>query len=240
MIPVKHLLTGILAVLTTACASIPAPDSDHRQLNGLYDYRIIDPDTDKTLSVTALADQWQDADVIIIGEFHGHNGAHLLEAQLQSALYKLRPNQVLSMEQFTVDHQTAVDRYLAGETGEEELIKEGAAWNNYKASYRPLVAFAADHHLSLGPMRRQTWPDASDERENRLSTGYRQTSNSGCQRTRYSARRVTGSASWAQWAGIMVVPGTRDWRTAIWRSCCGTTPWQRVSNEHWPSSPAAR
>ncbi|MGQ7275685.1 ChaN family lipoprotein [Marinobacter sp. V034] len=151
MIPLKHLLTGILAGLMTACASTqnPDPDSDMRQLTGLYDYRIIDPDTDKTLSVTALADQWQDADVIIIGEFHGHNGAHLLEAQLQSALYKLRPNQVLSMEQFTVDHQTAVDRYLAGETGEEELIKEGAAWNNYKASYRPLVAFAADHHLPV-------------------------------------------------------------------------------------------
>lgn len=149
MIPAKLMLTGILAGLMTACASITQTATDPEQLTGLYDYRIIDPGTDETLSVRELASQWQDADVIVVGEFHGHNGAHLLEAELQTALYQLKPNQILSMEQFTVDHQPAVDRYLAGQLGEEELINEGAAWNNYEASYRPLVAFAADHNLPV-------------------------------------------------------------------------------------------
>ncbi|MGP4843448.1 ChaN family lipoprotein [Marinobacter sp. 1Y8] len=149
MIPAKLLLTGILAGLLTACASTPNPDYDAKELTGLYDYRIIDPGTGEAPSIRELASQWQDADVIIVGEFHGHNGAHLLQAQLQTALYQLRPNQILSMEQFTVDHQPVLNRYLVGELGEEELIKEGAAWSNYKASYRPLVAFAADHHLPV-------------------------------------------------------------------------------------------
>ena len=53
------------------------------------------------------------------------------------------------MEQFNLNHQDALDAYLAGQTGETEMIEDADAWENYKASYRPLVEFAREHQLPV-------------------------------------------------------------------------------------------
>jgi uncharacterized iron-regulated protein len=115
----------------------------------LYDVQIQDPSTNKTVSVDQLAQALKDADVVFIGEYHGNHGSHWLQAQLQAALHKQRPAQVLSMEQFTRDKQSVLDQYLNSEIGEVALIKQGVAWPNYKASYRPLVEFAKQHQLPV-------------------------------------------------------------------------------------------
>ncbi|QSP95186.1 ChaN family lipoprotein [Marinobacter salinisoli] len=115
----------------------------------LYDAPIFHAVTGAPMSVDQLAEQLRDTDVIVVGEYHGHQGAHLLQARLQAALYQRRPAQVLTMEQFTLDHQGDVDRYLSGETGETELIEDGDAWENYRASYRPMVEFARRHDIPV-------------------------------------------------------------------------------------------
>jgi uncharacterized iron-regulated protein len=99
--------------------------------------------------VTLLAKELALADVVVVGEYHGHHGAHLLQYLIQSALYRQRPQQVLSMEQFTLGEQSELDKYLAGQTGEEEMIIDANAWSNYKASYRPLVEFAKSKGLPV-------------------------------------------------------------------------------------------
>lgn len=101
------------------------------------------------LSINQLASELVSADVVVIGEYHGHHGAHLLQSLLQSALYQQRPRQVLTMEQFSLDDQEELNRYLAGASGESELIADTDAWPNYKASYRPLVEFARTRGLPV-------------------------------------------------------------------------------------------
>ena len=122
--------------------AIPAPTSQ-------YDAVIVNASNGQRITVTELARQLVDTDVVVVGEYHGHHASHLLQARLQQALYRQNPAQILSMEQFNLDHQTAVGAYLAGTTGETEMLEDANAWDNYKASYRPLVEFARQHQLPV-------------------------------------------------------------------------------------------
>lgn len=113
-----------------------------------YDSVIADA-SGRFLSINQMAEELVTADVVVIGEYHGHHGSHLLQSLLQSALYQRRPRQVLSMEQFTLADQPELDEYLAGESGEEELIADTDAWPNYKASYRPLIEFSKSKNVPV-------------------------------------------------------------------------------------------
>ncbi|MDK9556433.1 ChaN family lipoprotein [Marinobacter sp. M216] len=131
------LLIALLSLggCSTMTTTLEPPDTQ-------YDTRIVEATTGRVLNVAALARQVSAADVVVVGEYHGHHGSHLLQSRLQAALYRQRPDQVLTMEQFELDHQAELDGYLSGQIGETELIEDTAAWDNYRASYRPLVEFA--------------------------------------------------------------------------------------------------
>ena len=123
-----------------ATALAPAAPLDAPETQ--YDATIVDADTGTSLNIAALADVLAEADVIVVGEYHGHHGSHLLQSRLQAELHRQNPALVLTMEQFDLDHQRELDRYLVGETGEAELIEDASAWDNYRASYRPLIELA--------------------------------------------------------------------------------------------------
>lgn len=143
------LLAGCTHLPSASSASTNEPSANITPLNTAYDFILLDATTAQHLSIDQLAQALRDIDVVFIGEYHGNHASHLLQAQLQAALYQLRPNQVLSMEQFNRDHQTTLNQYLDSEIGEKTLIKEADAWSNYAASYRPLVEFAKRHFLPV-------------------------------------------------------------------------------------------
>ncbi|OEY67899.1 hypothetical protein BG841_03955 [Marinobacter sp. X15-166B] len=126
-----------------------ATPGDTRPLVSPYDSRLFNTRTLAPLTVAQLAAELASADVVIVGEIHGHQGSHLLQARLQGSLHRIRPAQVLSMEQFNLDHQAALDEYLAGDTGEMELREDAHAWPNYPGSYRPLIEYARYHRLPV-------------------------------------------------------------------------------------------
>ncbi len=140
-------MTRLLLMLTIVLSgcSLRPPSSALPPPSSLYDSQLLDASRQQPLTLDQLVTRLADSDVVVIGEYHGHQGAHLLQARLQQALYRQRPNQVLTMEQFTVTDQTALDRYLQDAIGEAELIADANAWANYRASYRPLVEFAKQH-----------------------------------------------------------------------------------------------
>ena len=123
-------------------ASIAKPDS-------LYDSQLVDSESRQPVALDTLAASLAQADVVVIGEYHGHQASHLLQARLQQKLHTLNPGQVLSMEQFNLDHQNTLDDYLAGTTGETEMTEDAQAWDNYRGSYRPLVEYARKHSLPV-------------------------------------------------------------------------------------------
>ena len=150
----SHTLVILACLLFAGCASLPdsnpepAINTKIAPPQSQYD-SIITDNNGSLLSISGLAKELAPADVIVIGEYHGHHGAHLLQSLVQSALYQRRRQQVLSMEQFTLDDQPKLDEYLAGKSGEEELIADTGAWSNYKASYRPLIEFSKNRNLPV-------------------------------------------------------------------------------------------
>ncbi|MDI9244278.1 ChaN family lipoprotein [Marinobacter sp. CHS3-4] len=113
-----------------------------------YDAILVDS-AGKLLSINQLAGELKDDTIVVIGEYHCHHASHLLQSLLQTALYQQNQQQVLSMEQFEIDHQAELNRYLNGETGETEMRKDAGAWSNYTASYRPLIEFARARSLPV-------------------------------------------------------------------------------------------
>ena len=98
-----------------------------------------------------------DFDVVVYGERHGHPGVHLQQMKLLRALVERNPRWVLSFEQFERDVQGIVDDYVARRIGETTLIDKGRAWNNYSASYRPLLLFAREHQLPIVAAEAPGW-----------------------------------------------------------------------------------
>lgn len=145
----KALILAIGCITSLLPISAYSDQLPYSPLKTFYSFDLIDSKTGKQLSVSELAKTITKADVIFIGELHSHQASHLLEAELQSALYDLRPNQVLSMEQFNRDHQQDIDQYLEGEIGEKTFIQQSEAWSNYAGSYRPLIEFAKRHFLPV-------------------------------------------------------------------------------------------
>src|SRR5690554_3992698 len=149
----KRFRTPVLAfslALTTGCAQLPKPSgTEPAQPQTLYDSVLFDSHSSQPVTIDSLTRALASTDVVVIGEYHGHQASHLLQARLQQQLYQQRPRQVLTLEQFNLDDQPALNSYLAGMTGETEMIEDANAWDNYRASYRPLAEFARRHDLPV-------------------------------------------------------------------------------------------
>ncbi len=140
-----------LLILTTlpllGCASLASKTSnDH--LISYYDYQLYTPDAQAT-SLEQFSTSVATADVILIGEWHTHPAIHRFQSDLLTQLYHSSPQLALSMEQFSRDKQDIVDQYLAGEIGEQSLITQGNAWENYQSDYRALVEFSKSNHIDV-------------------------------------------------------------------------------------------
>ncbi|ART83930.1 hypothetical protein CBP31_04065 [Oceanisphaera profunda] len=120
----------------------PPPTSvSAADLTTLYDYQLSKANKRPLTPVQAAA-QLADFDVIMVGELHGHQGIHRFQADLFANLLKQPRPWALAMEQFSRDHQTEVDSYLAGELGEDAFTKQAQAWPSYKSDYRALLMLA--------------------------------------------------------------------------------------------------
>jgi len=111
----------------------------------------------RVADLAQVADTLSAYDVVFYGEHHGHPGVHFQQMKLLRALVERNPRWVLSFEQFERDVQGTVDEYVARRIGETTLIDKGRAWNNYAASYRPLLLFARDHQLPVVAAEAPGW-----------------------------------------------------------------------------------
>lgn len=143
------ITVSLLAIPLIAGCSLLAPSPRQMPPQTYYHAPVVDAASGTPVSLSQLAERLADQDVVVIGEYHGHQGAHLLQSRLQAYLYRHRPDQVLTMEQFDVDQQPVLNRYLTGEIGEKELIEDAGAWPNYQYAYRPLVEFARHRNLPV-------------------------------------------------------------------------------------------
>ncbi|HVJ28313.1 MAG TPA: ChaN family lipoprotein [Vicinamibacterales bacterium] len=85
-----------------------------------------------------------EVDVVFVGEMHDDPNTHLLEAAILDGLQRRKRSPVVSLEMFERDAQGAIDGYLAGRIGEEEMLKGARPWPRYATDYRLLVERAKE------------------------------------------------------------------------------------------------
>jgi uncharacterized iron-regulated protein len=108
------------------------------------------------VTLQAIIDALEGADVLFVGETHDNAVAHMLEAELLrraderfGAASPKRRDVALSLEMFERDVQTVVDEYLAGLISERHFLLSSRPWKNYETDYRPLVEYARARRLPV-------------------------------------------------------------------------------------------
>ncbi|MBN3492081.1 ChaN family lipoprotein [Vibrio neptunius] len=140
----RKLLTVSLACLTLSACST----ATHQEVTSFYDYQLFTPDA-QAVSLSRFGKDIQNADIILVGEWHTHSGVHRFQTDLVKALISQGHDVAVSMEQFSRDRQSIINQYLAGEIGEQMLIKSASAWPNYESDYRPLVELAKANQIDV-------------------------------------------------------------------------------------------
>src|ERR1044072_6561206 len=138
------LLSTALAPQLAAGAQAPAPH-----------YRAFDS-KGNAVTIQAIVDSLERADVVFAGETHYNAMAHIVDAyQLRRAVETYgtastrRRAVALSLEMFERDVQTILDEYLAGLITERHFLLSSRPWRNYETDYKPLVDYAREHHLPV-------------------------------------------------------------------------------------------
>ncbi|MCB9838385.1 MAG: ChaN family lipoprotein [Phycisphaeraceae bacterium] len=140
------------ALMIGGCASAgrtAGPPSAAATITGV-DYGalpIFDGPTGLRTSWDSLVAACSRADVVLIGEMHGHPAGLAVAARLYEEVSARRPNTAaLSMEFLERDRQTALDDYLAGITDESGFRHAaGRTDKNYPAGHRAMVEAAHEH-----------------------------------------------------------------------------------------------
>lgn len=111
-------------------------------------FKIYDTKSKSECSIDSIISHASENDVIFFGEEHNDSIAHFVQDTLYKALVSKYKEVTLSMEMFERDCQLVVDEYLGGYITEQQLVKEGRAWKNYK-DYRKTVNTARQNHQKI-------------------------------------------------------------------------------------------
>ncbi len=112
-------------------------------------YLIYSVKLEKEVTLSDIADEMKDKDVLFYGEEHNDSVTHFLEKSVLELLYaKYAGNLSLSMEMFDRDVQPVMNEYLKGFVREKTFLKDSRAWSNYR-DYRPLVELAKEKKLDV-------------------------------------------------------------------------------------------
>ncbi len=149
--PVRLMLVAVV-VLLSACTSLPREEA--RLARG----HIVVPDLPVSIfagdggsaSYLEMLDACARADVVIVGETHGHEVGLALAADLFEDLLQSSERAALSMEFYERDQQVALDDYLKGVTDREQFEKAaGRREGNDPSGHRRMIEAAREAGVSV-------------------------------------------------------------------------------------------
>ena len=110
-------------------------------------FKIVSTSTGNEISVEDMAELSNKFDVIFFGEFHDDSLIHKLQIEYLKEFYSENDKVAVSLEMFERDVQSVIDDYLSDKIDEEQFIKTGNPWPDYKVFYKPLVDYAKKKEL---------------------------------------------------------------------------------------------
>lgn len=83
--------------------------------------------------------------VVFVGEVHTRYDHHLIQLHIIQALHQRHDNLVIGVEWFQQPYQQALDRYIAGEIDEQQLLLQSEYFQRWRYDYRlyaPILRYA--------------------------------------------------------------------------------------------------
>jgi uncharacterized iron-regulated protein len=104
------------------------------------------------MNMDTLIEQVADKRVVYVGESHDQYQHHLNQLALIKGLHERHPELAIGLEFFFQPFQSVLDRYIAGEIEEDELLRETEYFERWRFDYRlyrPLLRFAREKGIPL-------------------------------------------------------------------------------------------
>lgn len=130
-------LCGSFLLIAPACSAGQTPPVVETQ-----------DDTDISAQVQPLVE----ADVVYLGEHHDSAADHRAQMAIIEAMYAENPDIAIALEMFQRPFQPVIDRYLAGDISEAELVQQTEyerRWGFPWEYYAPMLRFAQAHQLPV-------------------------------------------------------------------------------------------
>jgi len=93
-----------------------------------------------------------DKRVVFVGETHTRYEHHLIQLEIIQRLHAIDPELAIGLEFFQQPFQEYLDRYVAGELSEQELLQGTEYYRRWRYDYRlyaPILRYAREHKLPL-------------------------------------------------------------------------------------------
>lgn len=134
-----------LGVAATAPAADTRPDSD--ELGAVPTLRM-----DQAQPLDAIVPNLAEHRVVFVGEVHTRYDHHLIQLHILRALAARRKPVAIGVEWFQQPFQPVLDRYLAGEIDEQQLLQGTEYFSRWRYDFRlyaPILRFARDHAIPV-------------------------------------------------------------------------------------------
>ena len=142
--------------LTVACSSTPPlgdPEMPYPPSRTPRVGDILHIPTGVFVTEAQMLDAVTDARIVYVGETHDNLASHRLETTLLKALATRYPGEVaLGMEMLTPEQQPALDRWVAGELSEKELLEQTGWYDVWRMDfdyYRDLFLLCREKRIPI-------------------------------------------------------------------------------------------
>ncbi len=103
-------------------------------------------------AIDVVLDQLAQADVVYLAETHDRPQDHQAQLEILRSLLHRRSKLIIGMEMFQRPYQATLDRYIAGQITEADLIQQTdykRRWGYPWELYAPIIRFAKDNQLPI-------------------------------------------------------------------------------------------
>ncbi len=146
---------GRMAMSANAPQGAPASARNHARAPGETPAIAVEHISDLSGILPLLAQRR----VVYVGETHDQYAHHLTQLEIIRRLHEHDQRIAIGMEFFQRPYQEALDRYVAGEIDEREMLRATDYYNRWSFDYRlyaPILRYARDHGVPLVALNAST------------------------------------------------------------------------------------
>ncbi len=156
MLNKKLLFVAVIIVMGMGCRSLTTIAETDRSRNFPAEISvgdIVHVATGEKITFAQLADSFDGARIVYVGEIHSNKESHEVQMQVLKEFYKrYGDNIAIGMEMFKRPHQDALDKWTVGTISEEDLLSSTDWWHEWGFDYdlyKDILDYARDNKIPL-------------------------------------------------------------------------------------------